>query len=244
VREVQVTAKLSLVAGVSASFGSAISIHVRAVERRGCYVGLLRAASWHAASGRAHINLSGLPTSAIGRDAGESEFPNQALSYGERFRGATKSSWSVLSNGSARLKPGVRFRGAGGCTNNATKVRQPASIQTSICCRSYYIVGDVRPALVALLIAVTLVLLIAAVNVAKPHVCGQRRVRRRFPFARHSASRGRIHQRVLTESCCWPSRVRARDTQSLFGAFSLLVRFAPEELLRLDQIRIDGIVLL
>lgn len=107
-----------------------------------------------------------------------------------------------------------------------------------------YLVGDVRLALLALLVAVTLVLLIAAVNVANlTLVRAEGRAKEISIRTALGASRGRIFRQSLTESLLLTSAGGVVGALLAMWGVDLLLKLAPEGLPRLSEIRIDGSVL-
>jgi putative ABC transport system permease protein len=192
------------------------------------------------------INLSGLPTSVIGVMPANLNFPNQDVELWRamQLEQPTRRGPYFLT-GVARLKPGVNVPQARADVQTMTSSFENRHFNFNLLPVNDYIVGDVRPALVALLVAVTLVLLIAAVNVANlTLVRAASRVKEISIRTALGASRGRIVRRVLTESLLLAIAGGGLGTLIALWGVSLLVRFAPENLPRLDQIRIDGIVLL
>jgi len=192
------------------------------------------------------INLSGLPTSVIGVMPANLNFPNQDVELWRaiQLEQPTRRGPYFLT-GVARLKPGVKIPQARAEIQTMTTRFASKHFNFNVLRVNDYIVGDVRPALVALLVAVTLVLLIAAVNVANlTLVRAASRAKEISIRTALGASRGRIIRRLLTESLLLAIAGGGLGTLIAVWGVSLLVRFAPENLPRLDQIRIDGIVLL
>jgi putative ABC transport system permease protein len=94
-------------------------------------------------------------------------------------------------------------------------------------------------------VAVTLVLLIAAVNVANlTLVRAASRLKEISIRTALGASRGRVIRRLLTESLLLAIAGGVFGTFCAFWGVSALVQFAPENLPRVNQIKIDGLVLL
>ena len=107
-----------------------------------------------------------------------------------------------------------------------------------------YIVGDTRPALLALLIAVTLVLLIAASNVANLTLArGVARFREISLRTALGANRSRIVRQLLTENLLLAAAGGAIGTLSAAWGIGLLRRLAPADIPRMDQVSLDGRVL-
>jgi len=145
----------------------------------------------------------------------------------------------------ARLKPGVAIDQAVSDTRGMKSSFDGGNFTFNIISVNDYIVGDVRPALIALLVAVTLVLLIAAVNVANlTLVRSASRAKEISIRSALGASRSRIVQRLLTESVLLAVAGGVAGTLCALWGVSLLVKFAPENLPRADQIKVDGFVLL
>ena len=106
------------------------------------------------------------------------------------------------------------------------------------------IVGDVRPALVLLALAVALILLIATVNLA--NLLTIRQLARQQEFAVRAAigaGRGRLVRQLLTESLVLGALGGAVGVALAGWGTEVLLALAPAELPRLDAVRIDGRVL-
>jgi len=191
------------------------------------------------------INLNGVSTSIIGVLPANLNFPSQAVEI-----------WTALQNqqptrrgpyflsGVARLKPGVPIEQARADTGAMVSSFDKGHFTFNVLSVNDYVVGDVRPALLALLIAVTFVLLITAVNVANlTLVRAASRLKEISIHAALGASRARIIRRLVTESLLLAGAGGVVGTLIALWGVSALVKFAPENLPRLDQVRIDGFVL-
>ena len=194
--------------------------------------------------GRA-INLSGVSTSIIGVLPPHLNFPNNDVELWRAIQLEQPSRRGpYFLTGVARLKPGVQIEQARADAKTMTSSFDGKKFDFNVLSVKDYIVGDVRPALVALLIAVTLVLLIAAVNVANlTLVRAASRVKEISIRTALGASRGRIVRRLLTESLLLAIAGGTLGTLCAVWGVSLLVILTPVNLPRLDQIRIDAFVL-
>jgi putative ABC transport system permease protein len=192
------------------------------------------------------INLNGVSTTIIGVMPAQLNFPNQnvqlwrALQWQQPTRRGP-----YFFTGIARLKPGVPLDQARADSASMTSSFDRGNFTFNFLPINTYIVGDVKPALLALLIAVTLVLLIAAVNVANlTLVRAASRVKEISIRTALGASRARIVRRLLTESLLLAAAGGVCGILCAVWGVPILVKFAPENLPRSNQIKIDGIVLL
>ena len=105
------------------------------------------------------------------------------------------------------------------------------------------IVGDVRPPIVALMIAVGLVLLIASANVANLVLLrGESRRQQLAVRAALGATGGRIAVHLLAESVVLTLTGGVLGLAFAWGTLHALVASLPEGLPRVDSISIDGVV--
>jgi putative ABC transport system permease protein len=107
------------------------------------------------------------------------------------------------------------------------------------------VTGDIRPLLLVLTGAVALVLLVAIFDVANL-MLARATVRQREMAIRLSlgAGSGRLARQLLTESLVLALAAGLAGVALAFGGVSLLRRLAPDGLPRLDEIGVDGRVLL
>ncbi len=147
-------------------------------------------------------------------------------------------------NGVARLKPGVTLQQAEADTRAMKSSFGGQNFSFNILPVNDFVVGDMRPALLALLVAVTLVLLIAAVNVANlTLVRASARVKEISIRTALGAGRARIIRQLLTESLLLALLGGALGTLGAMWGVDLLVKLAPEDIPRLEQIGVDARVL-
>jgi putative ABC transport system permease protein len=192
------------------------------------------------------VNLNGTSTTIIGVMPAKLNFPRQNVQMWRAIQWdqPTRRGPYYLT-GVGRIKPGVGIEQARADSKTMTSRFDHGNFSFNFLPVNDFIVGDVRPALVALLIAVTLVLLIAAVNVANlTLVRAASRVKEISIRTALGASRVQIIRRLLTESVLLAVAGGLLGILCAFWGVSLLLKFAPENLPRLDQIKIDGFVLL
>jgi predicted permease len=192
------------------------------------------------------VNLSGVSTTIIGVMPAGLDFPSREIDLWRamQLEPPTRRGPYFLT-GVGRLKPGVQVQQARAESLTIKSSLESYNLDFNVLPVNEFIFGDSRPALIALFVAVTLVLLIAAVNVANlTLVRAASRLREISIRTALGASRGRIIRRLLTESLLLAIGGGAFGTLCAFWGVSALVRFAPDNLPRVDQIKIDGLVLL
>src|SRR5262245_3580489 len=147
-------------------------------------------------------------------------------------------------HGVARLKPGVTVAQALAETRTLKSSSDKNAYNLSLLPVNDFVVGDVRPALLALLAAVTLLLLIAAVNVANlTLVRAAARVKEISIRAALGAGRGRIIRQLLTESLLLVLMGGVLGTLGAIVGIDLLVKLAPEGIPHLEHVGINARVL-
>jgi predicted permease len=193
-----------------------------------------------------NINLSGLSTTIIGVMPANLDFPSRETDLWRAMQLETPTRRGpYFLTGVGRLKPGVQVQQARAESLGMKSTLGNYNLDFNVLPVNEFIFGDSRPALIALLVAVTLVLLIAAVNVANlTLVRATSRLKEISIRAALGASRGRIVRRLLTESLLLAIAGGALGTLCAIWGVSALVQFAPADLPRVDQIKIDGFVLL
>ena len=188
------------------------------------------------------INLNGASFTVIGVMPAALDFPSKEVELWTalQLQQPTRRGPYFL-RGVGRLKPGVSLEQARAEALNALKSSFEGELDLNVLPVNEFIVGDVRLALLVLLGAVTLVLLIAAVNVANLMLArSAARVKEISIRAALGASRVRIIRQLLTES------LLLALAGGLLGALwsswgvKLLLKMAPESIPRLSQIGIDG----
>jgi putative ABC transport system permease protein len=191
------------------------------------------------------LNLDGEPTTIVGVMPAQLNFPNSDVQLWRALRIAQPTRRGpYFLRGIARLKPGVLIEQARVDSNEMKSSFEGKNFTFNIISVNDFIVGDVKPALIALLVAVTLVLLIAAVNVANlTLVRSASRVKEISIRSALGANRGRIISRLLIESLLLSLAGGVLGTICAYWGVALLVKFAPENLPRVDQIRVDALVL-
>jgi putative ABC transport system permease protein len=144
-------------------------------------------------------------------------------------------------SGVARLKPGVSLDQARAEALNTLKSSFGGELDLNVMPVNEFVVGDVRLALLALLIAVTFVLLIAAVNVANLTLArSAARVKEISIRVALGAGRWRVIRQLLTESLLLALAGGLLGAMLASWGVDLLLTLAPEGVPRLNQIEIDG----
>jgi putative ABC transport system permease protein len=192
------------------------------------------------------VNLNGVSTTIIGVMPAKVDFPDKEVDLWRALQlEAPVRRGPYFLTGVARMNPGVSVQQARSDSRTLKSNLGGYNLDFNVLPVNDFIVGDVRPALIAMLVAVTLVLLIAAVNVANlTLVRSASRLKEISIRTALGASRARIVRRLLTESLLLAIAGGVLGTLCAFWGVSALVKFAPENLPRADQIRIDGFVFL
>jgi predicted permease len=171
---------------------------------------------------------------------------------GEPFPKPMRST-RVLVNGIGRLKPGLTLAQAQArLTAMAAELRQdfptdyPPQAQWTIEIQPLRetLVGNVRPMLLVLLGAVTLIVLIVSLNIA--NLLLARASGRQHEMAVRlslGASRGRIVRQMLTESMLLSLIGGAAGVATAVGTLDFILRFVPSSVPRLNEVRTDWVVL-
>jgi predicted permease len=159
----------------------------------------------------------------------------------------------VLVNGIGRLKPGVTLAQAQArLTAMATELRHdfptdyPPQAQWTIEIQPLQenLVGNVRPMLLVLLGAVVLIVFIVSLNIANLLLARssgrQQEMAVRFALG---ASRARMVRQLLTESMLLSLIGGVAGIATAVGALGFILRFVPPNVPRLNEVRIDWIVL-
>jgi predicted permease len=159
----------------------------------------------------------------------------------------------VLLNGIGRLKPGVTLAQAQArLTAMAHELRHdfptdyPPQAQWTIEIQPLQgtLVGDVRPMLLVLMGAVILIVFIVSLNIANlllARASGrQQEMAVRFALG---ASRGRMVRQMLTESMLLSLLGGAAGIATAVGTLGFILRFVPSNVPRLNEVRIDWVVL-
>ena len=159
----------------------------------------------------------------------------------------------ILVNAIGRLKPGLTLAQAQTrLTTMAAELRHafpgdyPPQTQWTIEIQSLQetLVGNVRPMLLVLLGAVILIVLIVSLNIANlllARASGrQQEVAVRLSLG---ASRGRLVRQMLTESMLLSLIGGVAGIATAAGTLRFIVRFVPSNLPRLNEVRIDWVVL-
>ncbi|HKB64557.1 MAG TPA: ABC transporter permease [Pyrinomonadaceae bacterium] len=192
------------------------------------------------------VNLSGISTTIIGVMPAGLDFPSRDIDLWRamQLEQPTRRGPYFLT-GVGRLKPGVQVQQARAESLTLKSTLGNYNLDFNVLPVNEFIFGDSRPALIALFVAVTLVLLIAAVNVANlTLVRAASRLKEISIRTALGASRGRVIRRLLTESLLLAIAGGVFGTLCAFWGVSALAQFAPENLPRVNQIKIDGFVLL
>jgi putative ABC transport system permease protein len=147
-------------------------------------------------------------------------------------------------HGVARLKPGATVAQALAETRTLKASSNNKAYNLNLLPVNDYVVGNVRPALLALLVAVMLLLLIAAVNVTNLMlVRAAARVKEISLRAALGAGRGRIIRQLLTESLLLVLIGGVLGTLGAIVGIDLLVKLAPQGIPRLEHVGINARVL-
>jgi putative ABC transport system permease protein len=243
-----VTANFFSILGVFPSLGRAFSPDE---ERSGAQrVALLSDGFWrkHFAAdlqvmGRT-INLNGVSYTVIGVMPADLDFPSKEVELWTalQLQQPTRRGPYFL-RGVARLNPGVTLDQAR-AEANSLKSSFEGEFDLNLLPVNEFIVGDVQLALLVLLGAVTLVLLIAAVNVANLLlVRSAARMKEISIRAALGAGRARIIRQLLTESLLLAFAGGLLGLLLASWGGDLLLKMAPEGIPRLDQTGIDVRVL-
>src|SRR5690348_10806662 len=159
----------------------------------------------------------------------------------------------ILLNGIGRLKPGLTLAQAQArLTTMAAELRRafpgdyPPQAQWTIEIQPLQetLVGNVRPMLLVLLGAVILIVFIVSLNIANL-LLARASGRRQEVAVRLSlgASRGRLVRQMLTESMLLSLVGGAAGIATAVGTLGFIVRFVPSNVPRLNEVRIDWVVL-
>src|SRR5690242_20039722 len=159
----------------------------------------------------------------------------------------------ILVNGIGRLKPGLTLAQAQArLTTMAAELRQafpgdyPPKAQWTIEIQPLQetLVGNVRPMLLVLLGAVILIVFIVSLNIANlllARASGrQQEVALRLSLG---ASRGRLVRQMVTESMLLSLIGGAAGIATAVGTLGFILRFVPSNVPRLNEVRIDWVVL-
>ena len=159
----------------------------------------------------------------------------------------------ILVNGIGRLKPGVTLAQAQArLTAMAAELRHdfpgdyPPQTQWTIEIQPLQetLVGNVRPMLLVLLGAVILIVFIVSLNIANL-LLARASGRQQEMAVRLSlgASRGRLVRQMLTESMLLSLIGGAAGIVTAVGTLGFILRFVPSNVPRLNEVRIDWVVL-
>ena len=159
----------------------------------------------------------------------------------------------ILPNAIGRLKPGLTIDEAQArLTTMATELRRdfptdyPPQAQWTIAIQPLQesLVGNVRPMLLALLGAVMLIVFIVSLNIANlllARASGrQQEIAVRLALG---ASRGRMIRQMLTESVLLSLMGGLAGVLTAFSTLDFILRFVPSSIPRLNEVRIDWVVL-
>jgi putative ABC transport system permease protein len=191
------------------------------------------------------VNLNGNSVTVVGVMPPALNFPmREAAMWTVRRSGTPTRRGPYFFTGIARLKPGVTLQQAEADTRTMRSSFEGKNLSFNLLHVNDFVVGDVRPALLALFVAVGLVLLIAAVNVANlTLVRASARVKEISIRAALGAGSGRILRQLLTESLLLALLGGVLGTLGAMWGVELLVKLAPADIPRLDQVVVDGRVL-
>ena len=251
VRCAQVTANFFETLGVNPALGR---IFLPEEERPGtAHVAVVSDAFWHKHFGAGRqvlgqvINLDGENFTIVGVMPAALNFPSRETQVWTAMQLAPPVTWgpSWFLTGVGRLKPGVTLIQAN-MDVRAMKITlsDGRHFNFNLLPINDFIVGDVRPALLALLVAVTLVLLIAAGNVANLTLArGVARFKEISLRTALGANRSRVVRQLLTENLLLAASGGAIGTIGAMWGVGLLRNIAPADTPRLDQVSLDGRVL-
>jgi predicted permease len=159
----------------------------------------------------------------------------------------------ILVNGIGRLKPGVTLAQAQArLTAMAAQLRHdfptdyPPQAQWTIEIQPLQetLVGNVRPMLLVLLGAVILIVFIVSLNIANLLLArASGRQQEMAVRVALGASRGRVVRQMLTESMLLSLIGGAAGIATAVGTLGFVLRFMPSNVPRLNEVRIDWVVL-
>src|SRR5262245_55578391 len=189
------------------------------------------------------INLNGASFTVVGVMPAALDFPSKEVELWTalQLQQPTRRGPYFL-RGMARLKNDVSLDQARAeALNSLRSSFEGELLDLNVLPVNEFIVGDVRLALLVLLGAVTLVLLIAAVNVANLTLArSAARVKEISIRAALGASRVRVIRQLLTESLLLALAGGLLGTLLAMWGVKLLLNLAPENIPRLSQIGVDG----
>ena len=197
------------------------------------------------------IALDGVPTEVIGVMPARFSFPDSRSDVWTAAR-STRASASFLFNlnGVARLRDGASVESARAeitalIKDLSRRVPNQTGLVSAAVTLQEAMVGRIANALWVLLAAAGLVLLVACANVANLFLVRSETRQREVAVRRALGAGGRaIARYFFSESVLLAASGGALGLALAWGGVRLLVAFGPANLPRLDEVRIDSVVLL